>query len=197
MERITLEDFEAEARAKMVLRTVPREVSEVFRAVELVSPFDAPLLGGPVDVYVEGTLLAAAEVDHVDTGGTLRVGTGVEERVRVVRNVEVAEESTGLLGGSLAVTHRVTIELESALGHACEVEVRERVPVTDDRKLEIELVEPSPKPTRLERRDDGEPLRGGWSFRVPLGPGARAAVRYAYKLELPAKLEIVGGNRRE
>ncbi len=188
---------EAEARSRTVLRTVPREVSDVFRAVELVSPFDAPLLGGPVDVYVEGTLLSTTEVDHVDRGGTLRVGTGVEERVRVVRNVEVAEESAGLLGGSVAVTHRVTIELESALGHACEVEVRERVPVTDDKKLEIELLDPSPRPTRVEKRDDGQPLRGGWSFRVPLGPGARGVVRYAYKLELPAKLEVVGGNRRE
>ena len=50
---------------------------------------------GPVDVYVEGTLLARANIGHVDKGGVVHVGLGVEDRVRIARNVRMEEEAAG------------------------------------------------------------------------------------------------------
>ena len=40
---------------------------------------------------------------------------GVEDRLRVARNVRAEEENAGLLGGSIAITHAVTIDLTSSL----------------------------------------------------------------------------------
>src|SRR5262249_56374261 len=94
---------------------VPREAARVFKEAELANPFAAPLLAGPVDVYVEGSLLLTTGMPLVDRGGTLGLGLGAEDRLRVARNVRSDEASAGLLGGSVVIGSDVTLDLSSAL----------------------------------------------------------------------------------
>jgi hypothetical protein len=184
----------AEATPRLRYRTVPREAASVFKEAELANPFAAPLLAGPVDVYVEGSLLLATGTPLVDRGGTLALGLGVEDRLRVARNVRSEETSAGLLGGSAVVSSDVTIDLASALGAPVSVEVLERVPVTDDRSLEIEA---RPAGEEYSQADRGNPLRGGRRFVVDVPAGGNVQVRYQLRLTFPAKSEIAGGNRRD
>lgn len=179
------------------LRTVPQQSPEVYREVELKNPFDAPLLAGPVDVYLEGSLLCVTAIDHIDRGGALKVGMGVEDRVRVARNVRVEEETTGVLSGSTSVTHAVTIDLTSSLSGSVVVEVLDRLPVTDDKQLEIRRLPSRPEGEPYKQLDRGQPVRGGWLWRVALPGGGKASVDFQYRLILSAKSEIIGGNRRD
>jgi len=187
----------AEGPVALRFRTVPALDPNVFREAELSNPFDAPLLGGPVDVYVDGALVTTAELAHVDRGGTLTVGLGVEERIRVARNARVEEEVAGLLRGSIAVTHRVTVELVSSLGVPAQIELCERVPVTDDKTVEVKLLPGDPAPAHYDQVDRGQPVRGGLRWTLALTAGGKAAVGYGYRVSLSAKDELVGGNRRE
>jgi uncharacterized protein (TIGR02231 family) len=193
--RVALASAEAAATPRFVV--VPREVAEVYREIEVENPFGSPLLAGPVDLFVDGALAAQSSISYVDRGGTIRAGLGVEDRLRVARNARVEESSAGLLGGSLAVQHDVTIDLSSSLGQAAVVEVIDRVPVTDDKDLEIKLVSSQPKAQPYTQEELGAPVRRGlrWSVQVPAG--GKATVTFAYRLTLSAKNEIVGGNRRE
>ncbi|MSP58800.1 MAG: DUF4139 domain-containing protein [Myxococcales bacterium] len=177
-------------------RTAPRGAPEVYREAELQNPFDAPLLAGPVDVFVEGSLLLTTAIDGIDRGGTLRVGMGVEERIRVARNVRVVEESAGLLGGSTLVEHSVTIDLTSSLGRPSEVEVLERAPVSDEKAVEIEVLT-LPEAEDYDQADRGAPVRRGLRWRVALPAGGKARVELQYRITLPSRSELVGGNRRE
>ncbi|HTN87956.1 MAG TPA: DUF4139 domain-containing protein, partial [Sorangium sp.] len=145
----------------------------------------------------DGALAAQSALGHVDRGGVLRVGLGVEERIRVARNARVDESSAGLLGGSLAVEHAVTIDLASSLGVGVEVEVLDRIPVTDDKDVEIKLLSSQPKAETYTQEELGEPVRGGLRWRVPLAPGGKASVAFTYRVVFSSKSEVVGGNRRE
>jgi uncharacterized protein (TIGR02231 family) len=187
----------AQSRPTLRLRTVPREAAEVYREAVLTNPFEGPLLAGPVDVYVEGSLLATTSIDRIDKGGTLVVGMGVEQRIRVARNARVDEGSAGLLGGSTAVLHSIAIDLASSLGREVTVEVIDRVPVTDDRELEIERLEGKPRPDAYEQAERGRPVRGGLIWKVPLAAGGKASVEHRYRVLLKSRDEVVGGNRRE
>lgn len=190
----------APAEPALLFRSVPREVAAVYREAELKNPFDAPLLAGPVDVYVDGSLLATTMIEQVDRGGLVRVGLGVEERIRIARNARTSEDSAGLLGGSTVVEHEISIDLVSSLGREARVEVLERTPVTDEKGLHVELVatratgEP---PEPYDQVDRGAPVRGGLRWRVTLPPGGKTTLLLRYRLTLPSKNEIVGGNRRE
>lgn len=193
--RVRVDAFAARPRTR--LWTVPRELAEVFREASLPNPTPGPLLAGEVDVYVDGSLLTTAPLPHVDRGGIVRVGMGVEERLRVARNTEVAEDSAGLLGGSTAVDHRVSIELSSALGLPATVEVYDRVPVTDDKALEIKVVSAQPPHEPYEQVERGAPIRGGVSWKVQLEPGGKRELRLHYRLTFNKGSEVMGGNRRD
>jgi uncharacterized protein (TIGR02231 family) len=186
-----------EASAKPRFRTVPREAPEVYREAEITNPFDAPLLAGPVEVFVDGTLLTTTQLTHVDRGGTLYLGLGVEDRVRVARNARVNEGSAGLLGGSTAIDHVVTVDITSALGHPVVLDVIDRVPVTDDKDVEVTVLHARPAYQVYDQVERGEPVRGGVRWTVEVPAGGRAQVEFGYRVVLPSKSEVVGGNRRE
>ncbi len=193
--RVTLARVDGDA--EMTFRTVPREQDAVFREAVLRNPFETPLLTGPVDVFFDDALLTTSRIAFVDRGGTLRLGLGVEERLRVARNARVDEGAAGLLGGSTAVDHAVSIEIGSSLGRAVRVDVIDRVPVTDEKDIDITLTSTQPRPETYDQADLGEPVRGGLRFRVDVPAGGRARVEFAYRVKLPGKSEVVGGNRRE
>jgi hypothetical protein len=187
----------SETLPSLRLVTVPRERAEVYREAELKNPSETPLLAGPVDVYVEGSLLTTAAIAAIDRGGALSVGMGVEDRVRVARNVRSDEENVGLLGGSTQVTHHVSIELSSALGQQAMVEVFERLPVSDDKAVSIELLSSRPEPKEYTQAERGTPVRGGLVWRLLVPAGGKSKIDYQFRLTFPARTEIVGGNRRD
>jgi hypothetical protein len=178
-------------------RTVPREEAAVYRLASLENPHDAPLLAGPVEVYAEGSLVTTTACERVGPGGTLRVGLGVDERIRVARNARVAEEGAGLFRGKREILHEVDIELRSGLGFAATVEVLDRVPVTHDDDVAVELIESTPEAESYDQSDEGRPIRGGLRWQLELPAGQEEQVSYSYHIRLRAKDEIVGGNRRE
>jgi uncharacterized protein (TIGR02231 family) len=193
--RVTIGSAEGEARPRFV--AVPREAAEVYREAEIRNPFAAPLLRGPVEVFLDGALLTTSSFGFVDRGGWLHLGLGVEERLRVARNARVEEGSAGLLGGSTTVDHHVTIDVASSLGHPVAIEVLDRIPVTSDKDIEIKLVSSKPTSAKHTQAERGHPVRGGLAWSVTVSPGEKQRIEVVYRVTLPAKNELVGGNRRE
>ena len=187
----------ASGRAAPTLVVLPRESTDVYREAVQKNPFAVTLLSGPTDVFLDGALLTTSALELTGEGGTLRLGLGVEERIRVVRNVRVQEESAGFLGGKTAVQHDVSIELASSLGYSAKIRVYDRVPVTEDREVEIELLAAHPRPEKYDQADRGAPVRGGLVWELEIGAGARERVEFSYRIMFPGKSELEGGNRRE
>ncbi|MBX3473092.1 MAG: mucoidy inhibitor MuiA family protein [Planctomycetes bacterium] len=185
------------AKARMRLVCVPLGDERVFREVELINPLDAPLLPGPVDVFMDGALVITSGIQAVDRGGAIRVGLGEEQRVRVARNVRVKEESKGLMGGKTIVDHTVTLEAASSLAGEVEVEVVDRLPVTDDKDIEVALTRSEPKPEKYDQSDRHSHVRGGLKWKLKLPAGGKQKAEYEYRITLASDHEIVGGNRRE
>jgi len=187
----------SEGRAEPRFVTVPRESSDVFREVATPNLVDAPLLPGPVDVYVGDEYLLTRDLPLVPVGGTLRLGLGVEQRLKVARNSRYDEETTGLLRGSRELHHEVTIELGNHLAREALVEVRERLPTLREDEDEIEIRVDSVKPTWSSWDPDDHDLKGGhrWEVRVPAG--GETTLELSYTIRIGSKHELVGGNRRE
>lgn len=176
---------------------VATQDDRVYREVELANPLQAPLLPGPVDVFVEGLLLTTTAVDGVDRGGRFRIGLGVEERLRVARNVRTSEESRGMLGGNTAVQHQVSVDVTSSLAADVSVEVIERLPVTADKEISVSLTRAEPKPEDYDQKSRGTPVKGGKMFRLAVKASGKASLLMEYTIVLPSGSELTGGNRRE
>lgn len=186
-----------EAKLRTLYVAVPREGTDVVRVAVLPNPLRVPLLAGPADVYLGDELLVTTPLASVPAGGEVTLGLGVEESIKVARNVRFTEESHGVLGGGLTLDHRVTIEVASRLAEEVDVEVRDRVPVKlqDDRSVEIVATDVSPAWSELEQK--GAPVRGGRKWTFSLAPGASKKLAFRYLVKIDARDELVGGNRRE
>jgi len=193
---VTLRREPSEARPRFVV--VPRESRDAFRYVELDNPLDAPLLDGPIDVFVGGDFLLTSGVDEVPRGGVLRLGLGVEQRLKVSRNARFSEKTGGLIGGRLDLLHSIEIELENLLGREAPVEVRERIPITRDEEKDITVEEGEVVPRWTEWEPEDQPaLKGGRRWDVVVAPGQKQTLRASYAIRIASKHELVGGNRRE
>jgi hypothetical protein len=189
---------QAEGHSKPKFRCVPKEAAEVYREAEVQNPFDAPLLGGPAEVFLDDALIARAEVSPGDRGSTIALGLGLEERVRVARNAKVHESSAGLLGGTTQVDHTVTIELASSLGEGVVVEVIDRVPTAKKGyEIEVAVLSTKPKAQAYTQAERGAPMDGGLKWLVDLAAGAKVTLEFAYRITFSSKFEIEGGNRRD
>jgi len=181
---------------------VPREQQDVFRIAEVENPFDGPLLPGPIDVYDRGQFLVTSEVDYTPPGGRVAIGLGVDPQVKIARNAEFREEAAGMLRGALRLFHVVTVDIENVSPRAVDVEVRERVPVTregdDDLEVTLGKIDPAWEAWAPAPASPGEPkLRGGHRWRITVPPAGKKQLRAGYEVRIPAKAELVGGNRRE
>jgi len=200
---VPVADWDAETKLRYV--AAPREAPQVYRVLDISSPIDAALLAGPLDVYEstaqgkddgEAMYRMTTRMPPAPPRGRVELGLGVEPAIKIARTTTFQEETAGLLGGSLALGHRVSVELRNLLPRPVTVEVRERVPVVrkDDAEVKVDVgaVEPS-----WEKWDQEQSLRGGYVWKVPLEPGATRTLSARYTIKIASKLELVGGNRRE
>jgi hypothetical protein len=191
-----------DGQARLLHVVVPRESEDVFRVSRIANALGAPLMAGPVDVYVGTDFLVTSEVSFTPPAGELRIGLGVAQGIKVARNTRYREESAGLMKGSLVLRHEIEIDVANHSGRPIDLEVRERVPVTrdgeDDIKLEVGNVSPAwdtydPKP----KHDGQKRLRGGHRWKLALADGASQKLSASYMTRIAAKHQLVGGNRRE
>lgn len=188
--------------AKLRHVAVPRQQADVFRIAAVANPLAGPLLPGPIDVYDRGSFLVTSAIEHTPPGATVEIGLGVDAQVKLSRNTEFREETTGVLRGGLRLHHAIKIDVDNLSERAIELEVRERIPVAREDDDDVEVIAGRIEPG-WERwaPDPGSPgerrLRGGYRWRLSVPAGQHRALRAAYEVRIAGKLELVGGNRRE
>jgi hypothetical protein len=197
--RLEVDRFDAPANVEF--RTIPREAPEIYRFCVLDSPAGVPLPRGPLHVYEDGAFRVTSRLDQDGGGSALELNLGVEEALRLDgRVVNVRQSEKGMLSSRSSVEHSVTVRFRSGLDAPANLVVFDRLPVAneqDEKELTVELLEADPTPRRTEEGPQGETLRGALRWSVQLPPGEERAISYRYAVELPAKAEVLGGNRRE
>lgn len=176
---------------------VPRESTDVFRHVTLHNPLDAPLLPGPADIYVGGDYLLSTDLRVAPPRGELKIGLGVEQAIKVSRNTQFAEESTGMLGGSLALRHEILLEVANRRDRPIQLEVQERVPTLREKEDEIQFELALVDPPWSAYAPEEYALKGGYRWQIAVPAGQTRKLRAVYVVKISAKKELYGGNRRE
>ncbi|MDP2344789.1 MAG: DUF4139 domain-containing protein [Deltaproteobacteria bacterium] len=177
---------------------VPRESLDVWRACRLKT--QGPLPAGPVQVYEDGAFVVAGKVDGGGGGKPLTLNLGVDADVRIkARTPHTHQAEKGIMGGTTQIEQKVVVEVRSSRKVPVRLSLYERVPVADENQKDITVSTLISKPpaVRTDRGPRDEELKGGLRFDLTLMPGDLAVVEHSYTITLPAKSELVGGNRRE
>lgn len=185
-----------EENIRRVFRCVPAFDDRVFALAEFDNPLQLPLLAGAVKVFEEGDFLVDSQMETTPPQKTIRVNLGLEPAIAVARRLKVEEGSAGLLGGTTAIVHTIEIEVRSKRAVPSRVEIFERIPISDSPEVKVTLVSSEPAAERYDQAERGELVRGGLRFCLNLAPRQSATCRLIFRIELPAKQMLVGGNRR-
>lgn len=176
---------------------VPGISSDVFRTLAARNPLSVPLPAGPLDVYERETFLLTGSIDGTGSGARFEVGLGVEQSIKVARNVEFAEESEGLIKRSNAYAHRIVVDVQNLLPTPASIEIRERIPVPASDEDDINVTESAADPPWDVYTPKDDPLEGGRRWQLEVSAGAKTTLRAAYTVRVPGGMQLVGGNRRE
>ena len=195
----SLSSFESDGQMSYV--SVPRESSEVFRFIRFTNPMDAPVLAGPVDISINGNYLLASSLGIIPPGGGIKLGIGVEQSIKLSRNTQFKEETSGLIKGNLGLNHYIDIDLENNLGIVADVEIRERIPIPPsdksekEEKIKVEVLKVNPEWEEYDQEPNY--LSGGYRWKVGINPGEKRKFHVHYVIQISSQFEIVDGNRRE
>jgi len=178
---------------------VPREDTNVFRIAQLRNPLDAPLLSGSVDVYIDGEYILSTILPTVPTNGQIEFGLGVEQGIKVARNMTYQEKrSSQLLVAFNELRHHIKIDIANRLANEARIEIRERIPVPrEGEKVDVELGKVSPQWQKYEQEERGKPIQGGYRWRIKIPGQQQAKLSAQYTIKTYADSELIGGNRRE
>ncbi|MEY9935907.1 DUF4139 domain-containing protein [Streptacidiphilus sp. MAP5-3] len=176
---------------------VPSLDPQVYATVELANTSPHALLPGPLDVVVDGEYSTTVAMPALAPGARKRIGIGVEEGVRVARHSRSAESSSGLLGGTTVITQRVEIEVANRLDRPIDLDVLERVPVSDEKDVRIEDTAATPPWTVVPPEQDEHHRRGLRRWQLDLAPAATATLTGGYEIRIPSAKAVAGGNRRD
>lgn len=162
----------------------PLEQRAYLRAV-IANDRDRPLLAGESFVFLDGGFVARAFVDTVAPRGDLELVLGIDEDLKVERQVEQTTATTGLLSKKDRTVYRVDLSVRSFKERPVRLRLRDQVPITwQEDDIDIETLEVHPRP-------DDKPDQGMMVWTRDLEPGGKAAVQLQYSVERPRDFELI------
>jgi hypothetical protein len=191
--------FHTALEAQIDYVCAPRDSQQVFRSASLANTTGRALPDGPADISVDGAFLHTTPLRAATPEARIRLGLGVDQSVKVSRQVSFKEGSSGLMGGTTELTHTITIEAVNHRSSELLLEVRERLPQpASEHKDEIKVLQSQVKPAWEHFEPEESPLmKSAYRWKLPLPPGQKVMASATYIIEMPSKYELEGGNRRE
>ena len=171
--------------AELDYLTVPKLAEEAYLRATVTNTSAHTLLPGKVSVFHGADFVGTTTIETVAPGGEVELQLGVDDRLKVERELVHRETSKNLLGGNRKtdVTFRITIE--NHLPGAARVTVKDQFPISTHENVKIRDQESRPDP--VEKTDLGEVT---WEFELAVDGTATAEL--AFQLEHPKGMHLTG-----
>jgi uncharacterized protein (TIGR02231 family) len=178
---ITTIDLEA----KLDYITVPKLAEEAYLRATVVNSSTHTLLPGNVAVFHAADFVGTSSIKTVAPGEEVELQLGLDDRVRVERELVQRDTGKNLLGGKrqTSVTYEITVE--NHLPDAAKVSVIDQFPVSRHESIKVRDQQAKPEPAE---RTDLDVV----TWKLDLPPGATQKLQLSFQLEQPRDLTISG-----
>lgn len=172
----------------LVTQVVPRRSTQAFLAARFVYDRPQPLYSGEMAVFVDGVFSGVTQMPTALPQSDVVLPMGQDRRVEVTSESQGGQGGTsGLVGRRRTEVTDYVFEINNRRGAASAVEVLDRIPVSRNRDVEVEVPRTATPPD--ERDLDDQP--GLLMWKRELGPGESWRIRHQYSISYPAKFVLV------
>ena len=126
---------------ELMVHAVPALAETAFLQASFKHAEDAPLLPGRVSIYRDGIFVGRSPMALAAKDEAVRLGFGVDEKVKVARTVVRRIEGTaGLIGSSKTDEREFKTVIRNAHEFAIKVAIEDQLPVSETEDIQVEML---------------------------------------------------------
>ncbi len=169
-------------------RAIPAAQAAAFLTSVVKTPEQYPLLAGPMRVFAGATYLGAYALPEVAPGAEWAIPFGVDNRLRVERIRLPQERGTeGITGKTRQIEYAFRTRLENLRDLEVTITVEDRVPVSEDERIVVEIG----KGTTPGRQESAR-RPGVFLWKITLAPREKKDLILEYGVRFPRELVVPG-----
>ncbi len=165
--------------------SAPKLVEAAYRRAKVANDSAYTLLPGPANLFAGEEFIGTTELELTAPGGELELYLGVDDRVRVKRELKRRDVDKKLLGDRRRLSYSYEIELENLLEKEVALTLHDQIPVPQDEQVKVQLEAIVPKPS-------SQSDLGLLEWELTLAPREERTVRFDFVVEHPRSMRIDG-----
>ncbi len=163
----------------------PLLVEAAYRRARLSNDSPYTLLPGPANLFAGDEFVGATGLELTPPQAEIELYLGVDDRLKVERELKRREVDKTLLGGKRRVKFGYEIRLENLLDSPAAVTVHDRLPVARHEEIKVRLESAEPKPTRQSELNLLD-------WELSLAPKEKLTLRFDFSVEYPQTMDLRG-----
>lgn len=173
----------------LAVRAVPAEESVAYLYGTVKYSENDPLPAGELAVYRDGAFTGTGYLDILRPGEETEISFGIDEGVSIAWRYDGEERSAGgIISKRSTVERRYTIEVQNLHRRAFDIEILDRLPVSQHEDIEVRLLKSATPPDELDVDD----VPGILAWRGKYEPGEKRVIKLHYAVSYP-KGQVIDG----
>jgi uncharacterized protein (TIGR02231 family) len=165
---------------------IPKRLAAAFLTAHVTNTSDFPFLAGALNVFLDGTFVAASQLRAVQPGEKFDLALGADEGIALKRTlVKRFAEDTGLTNGGRRVTYEFLLSVQNNKKTAERIALHDQLPVSRNEKIVVKHLAPDPK----DLKPDAEGLL---KWTLDLKPGEKREIALKFSIDHPADINVSG-----
>jgi len=152
----------------LLVRTAPALDAAAWLEASFKQAEEAPLLPGRIALYRDGIFVGRGQMALIPKDETVRLGFGVDDKIKVVRTMlRKNESSSGLISTTKIDEREFKITVRNGHDAPIRVTVEDQLPVSEIDEVKVETLPSTTPPTERDTRNRRGVL--AWSFSAAAG----------------------------
>lgn len=161
----------------------PALTTDAYLVAEVKNPSQQVLPGGPAQLSVGSDPAGTAQLQLVSPGEAFTLPLGIDRALKPVRNVQLVEETQGLISKDEVGTYTVRIELANPYRAPIAVRVADQWPLATQKEVETKLLSVQPAATKDDKK-------GSLEWRLTIPPQQKQLFTFSYQVKRPKNWKL-------
>jgi uncharacterized protein (TIGR02231 family) len=184
--------FSQVLEAEFKYSTYPRRSLFAYLGSRVRNTQNLQLLKGKVNIFLEGDFVGTSSIDNIGPGEEFDLYLGVDENVKVKRELIEKKIDDVLLAGIPSPTRRITFKYKTTIENYKNKKIKviffEAMPVSQDERIKVKIGKANVAPQKKDWKD----RKGIWRWELELKPQEKKEIIYTFSIEHPRNMQVEG-----